>query len=165
MTHKYLAPRAPSFKIRLEINEKDVPIRFENGVFTTEDDEVAKVLDETIVTSSSLGLHIRKADMQEAEALVAIHQKAAAAQVLKGATHSGALDKLKAGAIPASGNAAAESAPNNPEELEKMQLAMASENSETAAEDALILTEKKVVPIIDADQPDLTAKSPAKISF
>ena len=45
-----------------------------------------------------------------------------------------------------------------------MQQAMASENSETAAEDALVLTEK-VVPIIDADQPDLTAKSPAKISF
>ena len=142
MTHKYLAPKAPAFRTRIEMDGNDTWIKFTHGVFTTEDDNVATALDSAIEQNVGLGLHIRKADMAEANALAAEHQKTLASQVHAGALHSGALDDLKAGAIPASGNAMEESAPNNPEALQDMQDAMASEGNKNAGEDVILPVEQ-----------------------
>ncbi len=147
MKHKFLAPRAKSFKTRLK--DKQI-VQFQNGVFQTDDDELATALTDAIETNPALALHIRSANMAEAEAMVAKHQAALSQQVHTGALHSGALDDLKQGAIPASASAREESAPNNHEEMEKLQKAMASESNKASTSDTLIVAEDAGVAEIKA---------------
>jgi len=151
--HKYLAAKSPTFRTSVKIKNKDeegktvrIRCKFENGIYSTDNDEIAAALDKALAESVGLSSHFRKVDMAQAAAAVKAHMSKVTQLAHKGSMASDALAKLKRGAIPASGNALEESAPNNPEALTQLQKAMESDANDAAGNDTVLITETKTEP-------------------
>lgn len=141
METKYLAPKASNFSMRIEVEGVDKKVKFENGVYSTDNEAEIKVLDNLLETNVNVRLHMKKVDIVAAEKVVADHQAAMARRVSKGSLHSGSLAMLKNEALKASGNALEEAAPNNPEALKELHKALESDANIAAGNNAMLLTE------------------------
>lgn len=83
MAVTYVAMDAPSFSMRVLVNEKNVRIQFENKELHLDDKKDADlitVLDELIETKPNISCIIKKVDMEEALRIAKAHQLARAAQ-------------------------------------------------------------------------------------
>ncbi len=74
--HLYSSGNVLSFRFRLHLNDgdKDVAIKFVNGQYKTDDDEIAKVLDKQLQTNSSISRFVKKIDIAAAEKMARDHQ-------------------------------------------------------------------------------------------
>lgn len=71
--HIYVARQAKGLKFRVTVDDKDVIIKFENGQYSTDDDELAAVIDEA-VKKPAVGRFCQKADRAAALQMAAQHQ-------------------------------------------------------------------------------------------
>ncbi len=73
----YVAMEAPSFSMRVVVNEKNVQVRFENKELHLDDEKDAaliSVLDELIATKPNISIIIKKVDMAEALRIAEAHK-------------------------------------------------------------------------------------------
>ena len=70
--HTYIAKNAKGLKFRVTVSDKDVVVKFENGQFSTDDNDLAAEIDAAL--SGGIGRHARKADRSAALAMAAQHQ-------------------------------------------------------------------------------------------
>lgn len=75
--HIYISKSAASFRFRIEVDNKDVVVKFHEGQFSTEDDNLAKAIDTALNSQGSILMQsIAKVDRAAAEKLVAKHRAA-----------------------------------------------------------------------------------------
>ena len=70
--HIYVAKNAKGLKFRVTVNDKDVVVKFENGQYSTDDDDLAEQIDYAL--AHGIGRHARNADRSAALAMAAQHQ-------------------------------------------------------------------------------------------
>lgn len=71
--HIYIAKQAKGLKFRVTVDDKDVVVRFKDGQFSTEDDELAAQIDAAL-QKSTIRRFCQKADRTAALKLAAEHQ-------------------------------------------------------------------------------------------
>ena len=71
--HIYIAKQAKGLKFRVTVGDKDVTIKFENGQYSTDDDELAQAIDD-VMKISTIGRFCQKADKAAALQMAAQHQ-------------------------------------------------------------------------------------------
>ena len=71
--HIYIAKQAKGLNFRVTVGDKDVTIQFENGQYSTDNDEVASEIDSAIA-NSTVGRFCVKADRAAALQMAAQHQ-------------------------------------------------------------------------------------------
>ena len=160
MNAKYLTPNAPSFNVRLTLEDgSSFKVQFKNGIFETDDDAVITSMDKSLATGSSLGLHVKKVNLEDAERIVAEHMAKLGhtPDAIKGGMHSGHLDMLREGADPlASKQTENEMSPNNPEQMAELE--------ENLGEDVVIGVEKVEIDApLETENTSQLSKAPLKL--
>ena len=144
--HIYIAKQVKGLNFEVLVGDKEVVIQFENDQFTTDDDELAKVIDH-VMENSGISRFCRKADRGAAEALARRH-----AEMMKNTgAHKGG---VTAGAAKAAMNT----------ELQQRDIELQKAGGDHikevfAEEESLILTDEGVT----APSPGLPAKSSLKL--
>ena len=73
--HVYIAERKKGFNFALVVNGKRERVRFVDGQFTTDDDDLAAAIDASRKSNLSISRHCRKADKEAAEKLAREHRQ------------------------------------------------------------------------------------------
>lgn len=99
MSVTYVAVTAPSFSMRVVVNEKDVRVQFENKELHLDEEKDAAlitVLDELIETKPNISIIIKKVDIEEALRIAKAHKAMHASQrgTLTGSVTSSDADQI-----------------------------------------------------------------------
>lgn len=99
MTVTYVTADAPSFSMRVEVNEKDVRVKFENKELHLDEEKdgaLIVVLDELIATKPNISCIIKKVNIKEALRIAEAHKTMLARQrgTLTGTVTSSDADQI-----------------------------------------------------------------------
>ena len=117
--HIYLARTAPFLKTRIEVDEKDVYLKFKDGKLVLNGPH-AKIFDEIIASGAGVARMVQKVDRDAALAMVnEDFKRRQAAQ--RGPATSALKDAMRSQEMKGSTKSLSEMAPNNPEALEQFR--------------------------------------------